>query len=200
MSETGAPVIHISGTVSEKDYTSAVRWRGVRGFLRGSIFMLLTWILIVVGLSLYYWYPVLRDGHATCAEWLDETWKDVFRLFPEGTLILGFLAFQALLFIIIRPFQAKKRLHELNPGGFPIAYDFFDDHMVIAVATQTSDETVRLKYTDVQRKIKEDKYIIRLSTGQRNRIGLYKAAMAPEEVGQVRELLKERCPQRKIRK
>ncbi|MBQ6174157.1 MAG: hypothetical protein IJK28_06000, partial [Clostridia bacterium] len=83
------------------------------------------------------------------------------------------------------------------PDGFPVTYDFFDDTLVISSATKTSDETFRLKYADVQRKIRETRYTIALSTGQRNRIGLYKAVMAPEETEQVRKLLNERCPQRK---
>lgn len=111
----------------------------------------------------------------------------------------GFLVCYAIELIVIRPNQAKKRLHELHPDGLPVTYDFFDDVLVISSATQTVDETYRLKYSDVRRKIRETRFVITLSTGQRNRIGLYKTVMTLEETEQVRRLLHERCPQRKTK-
>ena len=38
-----------------------------------------------------------------------------------------------------------------------------------------------------------------LSTGQRNRIALFKAVMMQEEAVQVRKLLDERCPQHRMK-
>ena len=58
---------------------------------------------------------------------------------------------------------------------------------------------ILLSYADVQRKIKETKYTIALSTVQRNRIALYKAVMTSEELERVRGILKERCPQHRTR-
>ncbi len=199
MSESKVPVIHISGTVTEKDFTDAVRARGIRYFLKYSIFYILLVLLLDLGISFYYWYPVLKDGHVTFSEWLNEAWGTVFHASSGTCIIAGFLVLYALYLIIIRPGQAKKRMLELHPNGFPVTYDFFDDVLVISSATQTADETFRLKYTDVQRKIRETRYAITLSTGKRNRISLYKTIMTPEETEQVQRLLNERCPQRKTK-
>lgn len=197
MSESKTPVIHITGTVTEKDYTNAVRARGIRFCLKYTIIYLILMFVFEMGISFYYWYPDLKDGYVTCAEWLSEAWRTVFRASLSTYMIIGFLAVYAVFEIVIRPILAQKRLREFHPDGFPVTYDFFDDTLVISSATKTSDETFRLKYADVQRKIRETRYTIALSTGQRNRIGLYKAVMAPEETEQVRKLLNERCPQRK---
>ena len=123
--------------------------------------------------------------------------KGFFRLSLSTYIIIGLLVFYAVYYIVVRPILAKKRLHELHPDGFPVTYDFYDDMLVIISSTQSSDETVRLKYADVQRKIKERKYIIVLSTVKRNRLGLYKAVMTSEDLERVRRHLNERCPQRK---
>lgn len=199
MSETQTPVIHISGTVTEKDYTNAVRASGIRYCIRYSIVDVVLMIVISMGTSLYYCYPVLKDGDITIGEVLREALKTVFGLSLTTYLIIGLLVIYVLYLIVIRPILARKRLRELHPNGFPVTYDFFDDTLVIRAVTQTTDETFRLKYADVQRKIRDTKYVIGLSTGQRNRVGLYKAVMTPEETEQVRRLLHERCPQRKRR-
>ena len=71
--------------------------------------------------------------------------------------------------------------------------------LVTHINSRSGENFVRMHYTDVQRKIKETKYVFTLSTGQKNRISLFKAIMTPEEEKTARELLKERCPQRRRR-
>ena len=199
MSESKAPVIHISGTVTEKDYTNAVRARGIRNFLKYAVIYILVMLLFDLGVSIYYWYPELKNGRITFSAWLNEAWGTVFSASPGTCVIAGFLVLFAVYLMIIRPGQAKKRLRELHPNGLHVTYDFFDDVLVISSATQTADETFRLRYADVQRKIGETGYVISLSTGKRNRIGLYKTVMTPEETERVRKLLNERCPQRRTK-
>ncbi|MBR3179429.1 MAG: hypothetical protein IKF49_07970 [Clostridia bacterium] len=199
MSESKAPVIHISGTVTEKAYTDAVRAHGIRAFLKFSILYILLMFLFRLGVDFYYWYPYLKAGYVTFAEYLNETLGTIFIPSLSTYILAGFIVIFALFLIIIRPNQEKKRLHELDPDGFPVTYDFFDDVLVISSASQTADETFRLKYSDVQKRIRETKFVITLLTGQRNRIGLYKTVMTPQETEQVQRLLKERCPQRKTK-
>ena len=86
-------------------------------------------------------------------------------------------------------------MRELYPDGLPIVYDFFEEMLVINSSSQAADQTIRLKYGDVRRRIRENGHIFKLSTGQRNRLGLYKAIMTGDEIRSVRALLKERCPQ-----
>ena len=115
-------------------------------------------------------------------------------------IFLGCIALYALIHLLIRPFQGRKRFRELYPEGMPVVYAFYGDRMKIHSVTAISDQTARLPYADVQRKIKETKHWIRLSTARKNRIYLYKAIMTPEEAERVRRLLNERCPQRKTGK
>ena len=197
MSESKTPVIQISGTVAEKDYISAVRARGIRFLWKYSVIYILLKLFLDLGISFYYWYPVLKDGNITFAQWLNEAWGTVFRASFGTCLIAGFLVLFAVYLIVIRPGLAKKSFHELFPDGLPVAYAFYDDTLVIRSATQTADQTFRLKYADVQRKIREYRYTIALSTGSRNMVSLYKTVMTPEEAKQVRKLLEERCPQRR---
>ena len=89
MSESKTPVIQISGTVAEKDYILAV-------------------LLFDLGISFYYWYPVLKDGNITFAQWLNEAWGTVFRVSFGTCLIAGFLVLFAVYLIVIRPGLAKK--------------------------------------------------------------------------------------------
>ena len=199
MSETKEPIIHISGTVTEKDYTDAVRAHGIRYFLKYAVIYILAVLLFDLGVSFYYWYPDLKDGSVPFAEWLKSACGTFFSPSLTTYLIAGFLVFFALYLIIIRPMLAKKRMRELYPNGIPVTYDFFDDALVIRSATQTADETFRLKYADVQRKIKDTRFMITLSTGQRNKVNLYHVVMTPEEAEQVLRLLNERCPQRKTK-
>ena len=196
MSEKENPIIHISGTLTLRDYMAALRAGGLRFFLIVSAIYLLMTLLIPLGMSLPNWYPYLKDGRATVGEWLNTYWEATVS--GSGIFfLLGFLALYALYLLLIRPFLAGKRMRELYPDGLPIVYDFFEEMLVINSSTQAADQTVRMKYGDVQRKIRETGHVFRLSTGQRNRLGLYKAIMTEEEIGRVRVLLKERCPQHK---
>ena len=195
MNESNTPVIHISGTVDLKDYTAAMRERCIRYFLRDTALAVIGSFVVDMGIDFYYLYPALKEGYVTYAEWLSDTWD----LFLRSTwLIAAMIVFYALYLIVIKPIQARKRVQEFDPNGFPVTYDFFDDHVAISSVTQSNDSTFRLKYSDVRRKIRETGRVIILSTGHRNKILLYKTVMTGEEAGQVRKLLNDRCPQHKI--
>ena len=88
-------------------------------------------------------------------------------------------------------------MRERYPDGLPVVYVFFDNMLVIGSCEAAADQTLRMKYGDVRRRIRENGHIFKLSTGQRNRLGLYKAIMTGDEIRSVRALLKERCPQHK---
>ena len=196
MSEKENPIIHISGTLTLKDYMAAVRAGGLRSMLIISLIILPGSFLCTLLISLPDWIPYLKDGRATLGEWLNTYWKASVNgssLF----VLLGFLLLYALYLFLIRPYLAGKRMRERYPDGLPIVYDFFEDMLVIDSSTPAADQTLRLKYDEVRRKIRETGHIFRLSTGQRNRLGMYKAIMTEDEVVRVRALLKERCPQRK---
>ncbi len=199
MSEAKEPEIHVSGTVTEDNYTTAVRAGGIELFLKYVLSFLFLMILIDFIVSFYYWYPGLRDGYATYGEFNSAVWKEILSVSPGNCLLIGFIVLYALYLIVFRPLQAGKRLRELHPEGFPVVYDFYEDQLVIHSASQTADETFRLKYADVQRKIRETKYMFKLATANRNKIGLYKAVMTAENTESIRRLLNERCPQRKPR-
>ena len=200
MSEAKEPEIHVSGTVTEQDYTTAARARGAQLFWKFMLVYLLLLLFIHFITNFYYWYPYLRDGRAAYSDFFHEAWKTFFSASPASFMMIGFLVLYALYLIVFRPLQGKKRLHELHPEGLPVVYDFYEDQLVVRSATQTSDETYRLKYADVQRKIKETKFLFILATAKRNKIGLFKAVMSPDNTESIRKLLNERCPQRKSRK
>ncbi len=189
------PLIHICGTVIEQDFSAAMHARGIRSFLKYTLIYLLAVLLIDLGSSLYYWYPYILDGFISFSQWLSEAGKTVFSISSTTFLTIGFIVLFAILLIGVKPMRARKQFRELHPEGLPIVYDFFDDQLVIHSSSSSADETFRLKYADVRRKIKETRHMILLATGQKNRIGLYKTVMTPDQLESVRKLLNERCPQ-----
>ncbi|MBQ9408145.1 MAG: hypothetical protein IJU28_01960 [Clostridia bacterium] len=199
MENAEKPLLHISGTLSVEDTVKVWRFRGIQHFWKYALIYLLLCALVFFGTSLYYWYSDLRDGYITVGEWLDYAIRGVFDGSIADFVIIGFLIIYALYLIVIRPTQVGKRIRELNPGGTPLTYDFYEDRIVFSTMSKSVAETYQIEYAKVQRKIKEDKYSFRLSTGQKNRIGLSKIIMTAEEIESVRKLLKERCPQRKAK-
>ena len=196
MSEKETPIIHISGTLTLKNYMAAVRAGGLRSMLIILVIILPGSFLCTLLISLPDWIPYLKDGRATLGEWLTTYWKATV----NGSsifVLLGFLILYALYLLLIRPYLAGKRMRERHPDGLPIDYDFFEEMLVINSSSQLADQTIRMKYGDVRRRIRENGHIFKLSTGQRNRLGLYKAIMTGDEIRSVRALLKERCPQHK---
>ncbi len=196
MSEKENPIIHISGTLTLKNYMAAVRAGGLRFLLIYSAVYLLLAFLIPLGMSLSRWFPYLKDGSATVSDWLGAYWEVTF----SGSsffILLGFLLLYALYLLLIKPYQLGKSMRERYPDGLPIVYDFFEEMLVLNSSSQAADQTIRLKYGDVRRRIRENGHIFKLSTGQRNRLGLYKAIMTGDEIRSVRALLKERYPQHK---
>lgn len=197
MNENENPIIHISGNLSEKDYITAIRYRSIRNFAVYCCCLLLFWILFTAGYSLYRLYPYMRDGNVHVSEWLDVVWG-VFREPSTLCILIGFFVLYAFILIVIKPMQAKRRFHELYNGELPISYDLYEDYLAVTSVSATADQTFRLRYSDVQRKIKETKYVITLSTGRKNKLGLYKALMSPDEADAVLSLLRSRCPQRRL--
>ena len=189
------PLIHICGTVIEQDFSAAMHARGIRSFLKYTLIYLLAVLLIDLGSSLYYWYPYIQDAFISFSQWLSEAGKTVFSISSTTFLTIGFIVLFAILLIGVKPMRARKQFRELHPEGLPIVYDFFDDQLVIHSSSSSADETFRLKYADVRRKIKETRHMILLATGQKNRISLYKTVMTPDQLESVRKLLNERCPQ-----
>ena len=129
-------------------------------------------------------------------------WTVTITTVTSPTMLIWFTAvivFYAVNNLVIKPARAAKRMRERDPEGAPFVYDFYEDRLEIKSSSQSSDETIRVKYADVQRRIRESRYILMLSTGQRNRFLLYKTIMTPEEASQMVELLCTRCPQRRVR-
>ena len=71
MSEKENPIIHISGTLTLKDYMAAVRAGGLRSMLIISVIILPGSFLCTLLINLPDWIPYLKDGRATLGEWLN---------------------------------------------------------------------------------------------------------------------------------
>ena len=197
MSETTIPLLHINGIITEKDYKAALRAHSKRRVLLFCVSYLLFLLLFIVGMDLYHAFPYLKDGSLTFGEWLKMLWEGINPVY--WCVVIGFIILYAVYLLLIRPMQLGRRMRELDPDGEPVEYDFYDDHIELRATTQTDNRTVRMKYGDVQRKIKENKYIFILSTSRKNRLAIYKTIMTAEEVENVRNLLYEHCPQRKLK-
>ena len=198
MNEPENPSLHISGTITERDHKAAIRALGLRPFVKYTIIYVAVIVLITFGTSLHYSYSVIKDGYITFGECLRKIWVPLLFRSSAWYIAAGFLALYALIIFLIKPILAGKRMRELYPEGFPVTYNFYGEQLVMQATTQMSDETIRIRYADVQRRIRENKYIIVLSTNQRNRFSVYKTIMTPEETITVMELLKARCPQHKL--
>ena len=84
MSEAKEPEIHVSGTVTEKDYTTAARARGAQLFWKFMLVYLLLLLFIHFITNFYYWYPYLRDGRAAYSDFFHEAWKTFFSASPAS--------------------------------------------------------------------------------------------------------------------
>ena len=192
------PILHISGTISEKDYRDAIRSFNVPRVLLYLIIFPLVIVLVIMGASLFTSFSDIREGSITFAEWLSYAWQSVFKASWTWSLMAVLLIYYALYLLVYRPIRAGKRIHELYPDGIPISYDFYNDYLIDKSTTDSSDDTSRIKYADVQRKITENRSNIILPIGRRNKCFLFKAIMTPEEAEKALKLLKERCPQHKL--
>ena len=196
MSESESAILKISGTLTLEDYKSAVMARNIRAFIKAVVVFILAVIVLVAILTLFQTYPYLKNGEATVKE-VAEIALGVFTKGAMPFILIGFIALYAILLFLIRPYQTMKRMRELYPGGIAFVYNFYEDRLEASSTSKTGDSTVRFKYSDVQRKIKETSYAFVLSTEQRNRYLLFKRIMTPDEAAAVRELLSARCPQGK---
>ena len=197
MNEIETPLIRIAGTITEKDYVNANRSIGARSFFRISAIFLGAELLFNLAIGILEYSSYIQAGLLTFGEALKYTWEAFFQSPVAWIIIAAVMAFDLLFLLLIRPALTGKSVRELYPDGAPVIYDFFEDRLVICFQTKTIDETVRVSYADVLRKIIETKYQFILQTNQRNRIFVFKTIMTPEEMQNVRELLKSRCPQRR---
>ena len=197
MDEKETPVFHISGTLSEKDFKTAVRGMGFRAFLRYALIFLGFIILLYFLMELYQWSKSEWNQYYSFGEWLKFSLEGIIERPLFLIIEVALIAFYALLFLVIRPNLAAKQMRESSPDGLLITYDFYENQLVCITKSRMIDQTAQIKYADVQRKIAESKYYITLTTTQRHKATIYKALTTPEEAERVSAFLKERCPQRK---
>ena len=197
MNESQTPILHIRGNIDEKAQAARVRGDGKRLFFPVCGIYLALCLGFYLCLDLCEWYPWLRNGYFTLGEFFREIASRFVGTCPFW-LILGFLVLYALILLVIRPIQAANYVRRLVPDGIPITYDFYEDHLELTADTSESNQTLRMAYADVQRKIRVTRTNIILSTGRKNTMTLYKSVMTPQEAETVLELLKARCPQRKL--
>ena len=196
MNETDLPIIHISGTVSKEEYAASMRAMGRRTFPIVLVVSLGEFALLYSLMMLFSWFADGRSEYITLGDWLAWSWLSLLSG-PWIVCLLSLLyGFYALRTFLIRPRRAVKQMRELFPDGAPVTYDFFEDHIEWTVRSQKSDEKIWIKYSDLRRKIIETKYHFVVSTGMKNRFNIYKTIMTPEEVDQVRTLLKARSVQK----
>ena len=198
MNEAPSPILHISGTISIQSMKEHLRDRCADLFKKLLLVYLVVFCLLNMALHLYYWFPALKYGNATIGEWFIDCWSWLFGSFAFWVYI-GLIALYGLFLLVIRPRQAEKQLLRSDPNGIPACYDFYEDHLEVNLVSQTAEQTIRIKYADVQRKIKETGLCITLASVQKNRVSLYKTIMTLQETEKARELLRTRCPQRKPR-
>ena len=158
MENAGVPILSVGGTLTENDYKAAVRARGALDLLRFALVYLLFLFLLVFGYGLYKVSPYLKSGELTFGEWLDELWN-VLSTGKWTLTIAGCISLYAVLVLLVRPSQMVKRMRERYPTGIPFVYDFYEDELVIRSSSRSGDETVRLLYAEVQRRIKDRKYV-----------------------------------------
>lgn len=195
MSETETPLLHIAGTLTEKDFRSALRARRVRPVLFMTFLLFLIYAIPVYGIRLYNDYPYMKLGVWSFGEWVKLIWE--YDGQSNAFIFIGFAAVYALLLLWHHPNRASKRFRELYPSGASIAIDFYEDCFSVLEegesASASNRDTLRLQYSQMRRRIIENARVFVVSTGQRNRIVLHKAIMTPQEIEAVRELLHRKC-------
>ena len=192
-----APIIRVSGTVTEKDYIRHMRESGSRLFPKYALVFIVGIPVITLAMSFFRFYHDIKTGYITIAEWLSSVAKALI----DGSVIvpaLIFLALYGVLLLVYRPYKAGKRFRELYPNDVKMTYDFRDDQLDVITDSQTTSQTLHLRYADVQRKIRDLRSGFVLRTNQRNGLVVYKSIMSPQEIESVRALLNERCPQKKV--
>ena len=191
-----APIIHISGTVTDKDYISAMRETGLRFFLKYILVFIAFNAVITLALDFFTFYRDINTGYITFAEFLS-IWAHGLANPRIIGPVLFLLALYAAYLLVYRPYRACRQIRELHPDGVHWTYDFYDDHLDYISESTASTQTVHMRYADVQRKIRDLRSGFVLRTNQRNGLVVYKSIMTPQEIESVRALLNERCPQKK---
>lgn len=196
MTETREPILHIRGIITEEALKARTREKYADFFRKYVLIYLGILLLVFLGITLYDWLPDLREGYLTLGEWFLFSCGSLFGSFAFW-LLAAMLALYGLVVLVLRPAQAVKQMRELHPDGIEIDYSFFEDELVVKAVSPTADETLRIRYSDVRRKIRETPISIVLSAGVRKNFGLHKTVMTPREAESVLALLRERCPQRR---
>ena len=196
MNESEAPILLIRGTISIESMKENLRNRAAELFKKLVLIYVIFFVVFNLALHLYYWYPALKYGYATIGDWFIDSWSWLLGSFAFW-MYIGFIALYGLYLLVIRPRQAEKQLLRTDPDGIPASYAFYEDQLVVNIVSQTAEQTIRIRYADVQRKIKESALCISLVSVRKDRVSLFKTIMTPREMESVLALLRERCPQRR---
>ena len=194
MDENKTPLLHVSGTLTFADYKAAARISGFRAFIRTTVFYLLSFSLFVIGNDVIRNFSALRNGILSFGELLSWQWKDMITDPALLAVVFGFLIIYFVIGCLIRPGRLEKRARELFPQGNHVSYDFYEDELAVSAENTSGAEIIRFRYADMKRKRVETKAYITVSTRRKNRLGLYKAVMTPEQIKDARAILNARCP------
>ena len=189
-----APLLEITGTLTEAIYMRSLRIRMRRRALRLILFYLVFIVLMLLGLG-YWVYSAQpadlpgRRGYLPC----------VLSLLTDnpGLLIAiaAFCVFFAVMYFLIAPRRAQKAFRQRYPEGSGITYSFFDDCLETRIASAAERGLLRTRYADVRKTEETEAYFL-LTTAARQTALLQKALMTPEETARVAELLREKCARR----
>ncbi len=194
MDENKTPLLHVSGTLTFADYKAAARISGFRLFIKASVLFLAVCILGSIGLGVYHNFSFLRAGRLSFGELLGRLWRSFISDPALLAVVFGFLIIYFVIGCLIRPWRLEKQARELFPQGNHISYDFYEDELAVSAENTSGAEIIRFRYADMKRKRVETKAYITVSTRRKNRLGLYKAVMTPEQIENARAILNARCP------
>ena len=198
--ENNEPILTISGTLNEEDYVRSVRSRMKHEFIRKDWIFLLAYLVFVICLNIYGYTATLSFSGIPAGERLSH----FFRYLLENSwlnvvIVAAGIGVIRIFHMWYVPKKMKNQFLEATPEGAPIIYRFFDDHFETLVNAEKQKTELKVKYTEIQRKIYENAYCFVAMTGRKNTYSFHKTLMTPEEVEAVRKLLQERCPQKKPR-
>ena len=201
MSETaapsGAPILTVSGTLTEKDYAASMRSRLAPRVARMCLVYVLLVVLLFPGVFLVDNWEALTSGAMSLGECLGFAWEAFAGDALMPLLLAGFCALYVFIALWYTPRRLAARFRERYPDGARMIYRFWEDRLETTVEADAEQGVVRMDYADVQRKIRENKHCFVLSTLTRNTASLHKCLMTAEEITRVGALLRERCPQRR---
>ena len=191
MSEEQAPVLTVSGTLTEEMFRQNVNNVMTRRWAKLSLVFIGALAALELCVNLPIYWSGLTDGYLSVGGFLGILWSNIKEP-PFLYLLIAFLLLYAGLCLWYYPRKFTRSFRARSPEGVAVEYRFYEDRAEILASSRSEQEQVRLDWTDVRKKPRENRWTFTLSLRGKQNYAIYKSLMTPAQQEQVRQLLREK--------